>query len=316
MLLSVLIPVLSALLGVVSQVVNVRLPTFYGRQTEVGDDFFFSFNFCEVHKHAPSCFLRQLVCQKNFLYPVPKTTVLFRIGYKKDYMGETISDTHDIPFNLTKKYNSFVFRLNKGSDLLFYPTEKVCRTSEGDYTNSSCHWLCDFREWNVNTNKEVRWNPEVTWAMVNGGDRNCTMAEFGTVWNTCRACTPSKKCKNGRCLVQNGVVHENTCSCEHGYYGANCDRDSACILANPCHKGTCRRSPESPSGVRCECQPGFYGEHCDLSHDKPKFCRKNSDCQNGGKCITRRNKSNYCKCPNDFVGNFCEVPFQCPNNRS
>jgi len=70
------------------------------------------------------------------------------------------------------------------------------------------------------------------------------------------------------------------CDCPEGRTGNGCELNSTVSYAN------------------CECQTGFGGITC----DKP------CECKNGGTCaVSPEDGSESCECPEDFIGDFCEI---------
>lgn len=75
-------------------------------------------------------------------------------------------------------------------------------------------------------------------------------------------------CKNGRCIISNGV---EICECNSGFVGKNCDQSDPC-LQKPCVNGACYPVVQPVQGTSleqvfyfCQCYYGFYGKNCELS---------------------------------------------------
>ncbi|KAG8178281.1 hypothetical protein JTE90_001317 [Oedothorax gibbosus] len=111
--------------------------------------------------------------------------------------------------------------------------------------------------------------------------------------NYCRQPLCDPKCKNGYC-VDNNNTHE--CRCFNGWKGAACD---VCVKSVGCKHGRCETNP-----TQCLCDEGWGGYFCDLDLN---YCTNHKPCQNGGTCTNTAPGSFTCKCPDDFIGERCEV---------
>ncbi|EGT50377.1 hypothetical protein CAEBREN_21616 [Caenorhabditis brenneri] len=158
MILIYLLLVLIAHLGVQSNVVDVPVGTILMQEKRTSDDHLYAIKSCDKEH----CGLEQFICKKNFLLPANKissatATVVFKLNYKIEYMGERIFDVAEFPFTLDKNYYSFTFRYGKGSSIRL-SASKTCRTMDGNYFDTNCHYHCERRNWDAKTNRErIEW---------------------------------------------------------------------------------------------------------------------------------------------------------------
>jgi hypothetical protein len=87
-------------------------------------------------------------------------------------------------------------------------------------------------------------------------------------------------CENGVC------IDHNTCLCNPGFRGKNCDEPDLCyyedgggkLRKKRCDHGTC-----NPYSGRCVCEPGYSGYFCE--RDACEEVGGNSYCYNKGTCV-------------------------------
>ena len=112
----------------------------------------------------------------------------------------------------------------------------------------------------------------------------------------------SERCNgHGKCSRNNS---SNTCICDTGYSGPNCEIHDPCLNVNCLHGGTCN------NGV-CECKDGWYGSDC--SNGDKYRCNTKDDCSDNSTCMQTISPGvSCCKNPNDQ--NLNEPPALCNPN--
>ncbi|GFO32178.1 fibropellin-1, partial [Plakobranchus ocellatus] len=178
------------------------------------------------------------------------------------------------------------------------------------------------------------------------GRRRCSSCSAGQYTEMTGAVSPEdclylsnstecrSRCVNGLCVNNQ---HSQSCKCDPGWMGENCDDAFEPCDSSPCHNGgTCTSSgiqyncscPNGTSGDQCEnitlscndqsclnngmcenlvggpmchCLPGFSGLRCETSED---LCNS-QPCQNGGQCVAHDNVRFTCSCVDGYVGPTC-----------
>jgi len=77
-----------------------------------------------------------------------------------------------------------------------------------------------------------------------------------------------------------------------------------CDLATCENNSTCILDPKIKIYI-CQCLPGFTGKNCEILESSLKLAEKKCDCQNGGSCNHKENKT--CICEPDYTGALCEI---------
>lgn len=135
------------------------------------------------------------------------------------------------------------------------------------------------------------------------------------------------ECENGSTCEFLGWPAEKQCKCYGNFYGDRCENECSIGCMN---NGRCVVSKDGSE--QCICDAGFEGDTCETAIP----CDK--ECINGGVCtfqeawwldtvhnydltiegnldgIEYGQRSNYCKCPEGLLGDFCEVGCDCGEN--
>ncbi|KAK2707212.1 hypothetical protein QYM36_015035 [Artemia franciscana] len=152
------------------------------------------------------------------------------------------------------------------------------------------------------------------------GECRCRLGWTG---QNCRQCQLMPGCKNGfcnkplecickkgwtgllcqsscspTCHPENGYCEEpGECRCHVGWWGPDCND---CYPYPGCLHGYCTKPWE------CKCKPGWTGYLCDK---RLISCSLHPDhCLNGGSCIESSSEIS-CKCPENTLGDRCEIRF-------
>jgi len=73
-----------------------------------------------------------------------------------------------------------------------------------------------------------------------------------------------------------------------------------CAPGFQCYHGHCDRDAMAFGVFQCLCKPNFTGLFCE------KRCTLN--CQNDGKCMVLQDGHQFCSCPFNFTGHYCQTP--------
>jgi len=132
--------------------------------------------------------------------------------------------------------------------------------------------------------------------------------------------------QNGWCLFSDKESNEQRCSCNHGYYGSNCEKTMCAgngedlFMAKNAegqrNPGSCSSHGicDSDTGLCTKCDDSFYHggkEACELKHcPASKGNSVDEKCSGHGNCDTKRGT---CACEEGFSGPGCENK-SCPNS--
>nr|CUU99098.1 neurogenic locus notch protein [Hymenolepis microstoma] len=129
---------------------------------------------------------------------------------------------------------------------------------------------------------------------------------------------------NGTC--SNTPDGEYVCECPPGFGGSRCEIDINECVGIRCENGG--HCIDGQNSWYCQCRPGFTGRHCEqhipvpvsaavtsgfnmyTPHSIP--CKDGKSCLHGGICV-RSETTNFCECPFQWHGEFCEIPV-CPED--
>ncbi|KAI3384803.1 hypothetical protein SNEBB_006341 [Seison nebaliae] len=110
------------------------------------------------------------------------------------------------------------------------------------------------------------------------------------------------------CLNDGRLNADGTCICLPQFIGHRCEKKNYCYQY--ClNDGRCIIVNDSP---KCLCTTGFSGIRCETPNVKRDItCETLLTCLNGGTCVLeetgfQNNMRAYCKCPNEFTGDYCE----------
>lgn len=115
-----------------------------------------------------------------------------------------------------------------------------------------------------------------------------TIAKKGTECNGKTTDHPTcikPECNAATC--ENGVCIDNTCRCNPGFRGKNCDERDLCyyedlngkLIKKRCDNGKCT----NPYSGKCECEPGYSGYFCEK--DACDAVEGDMYCYNRGTCV-------------------------------
>lgn len=77
-------------------------------------------------------------------------------------------------------------------------------------------------------------------------------------------------------------------------------KPDVCAPGFQCYHGQCDRDAMAFGVFQCLCKPNFTGLFCE------KRCTLN--CQNEGKCMVLQDGHQFCSCPFNFTGHYCQTP--------
>ena len=124
-------------------------------------------------------------------------------------------------------------------------------------------------------------------------------------------CSGDEQCQNGgRCL-------ENSCVCDYGYTGSNCEAKLQCNDFNCVNNGTCELDLQT-NKTFCSCNqhPVSEGRFEGVFCEKRVPCHALGYCLNGGLCQRDPYVTDafFCKCRDDFIGPVCGERTSCLKN--
>lgn len=119
--------------------------------------------------------------------------------------------------------------------------------------------------------------------------------------NKCQYCE-DLRCENDGTCKKNITTGNSYCDCAVDYSGIRCEK-SVC-------EGYCNGHGNCTTGLgkaTCQCERGYWGNQCDYESNQCK-------CNNGGTCVMDQlSNKYYCRCPDDWEGENCEIPLDQDN---
>ena len=118
-------------------------------------------------------------------------------------------------------------------------------------------------------------------------------------------CSLHDPCRTGELCIHHNTTQNYTCKCPDGYTGENC----AELLVDHCAKQPCANNGTCVNLVdefECLCPRGYKGDKC---KNRQNPC-KESPCSAHGRCrkvVEGPWGSVYCRCSEDYTGEFCEI---------
>lgn len=124
-------------------------------------------------------------------------------------------------------------------------------------------------------------------------------------------CSSDEQCQNG------GLCLHNSCVCDYGYTGSNCEAKLQCNDSNCVNNGKCELDLQT-NKTFCSCNQHtvsdgrFEGVFC----EKKVPCHALGSCLNGGLCQRDPYVTDqfFCECRDGFIGPVCEERTSCRKN--